>query len=201
MTTSTNLILLVLITLFAILFYRLTEIQREHHEDTAQIIEYLDGLSDTVAEAIICPPEAPQQTPLVLQVAESISKINRKLTYAEAVAFGEAIEQASEIYALPPDLLFGMIVTESTGNPRAKNGSCLGPMQVSKKWWDKALREAGIVNNRNDYFEIMNGIMAGAFVLDHYLAKHDGDLRAALVAYSGGAKNYPDKVYKHGGLL
>ena len=195
------LLLIPLGALAAVVAHQIDKARQEGREHTAQIIDHIDGLTDTVAETLVCPEPPSKYTPLVIEMAEEISNVNRTLPYHDAIAYGEAIEQASERYSLDPRFILGVILTESTARASAKNGDCFGPMQVSVKWWDKALHEAGIITHTRDYFKIMNGVMAGAYVLDHYIGKHEGDLDDALDAYSGGAKNYASKVYLYGGIL
>ena len=42
--------------------------------------------------------------------------------------------QYGDEYDFRPELLIAIIEAESSGNPNAKNGDCLGLMQVSEKW-------------------------------------------------------------------
>lgn len=181
----------------AIITNRISDLQQQQYHDTEAVIGHIERLAD-----LMDTPAKPEgrYTPLALEMAEEIANVNRTLPYRDAIRFGEAIEQASEHYNLDPRVILGVILAESTAKPGAKNGSCFGPMQVNVRFWDKPLREAGHINGNSDYFKILNGVMAGSYVLDHYLGKHNGDLDGALDAYSGGAKNYAQKVYKFGGI-
>ena len=104
----------------------------------------------------------------------------------------------SQDYKIDPFLIAGVIATESTFKPAVKNynGTCHGPMQVSKRYWDKPLREVGIIEQPSDYYDIKRGVRAGVYVLNHYLSRSK-TTQEALYKYSGGAKNYYAKVMRH----
>lgn len=57
---------------------------------------------------------------------------------------------------------------ESTFKPNAKNGHCIGLMQVNEKVWYKILKENGIVKSRKDLRSVKGNIRAGAYILKHY---------------------------------
>lgn len=131
-------------------------------------------------------------------IGDDLQKANGKLKDDEAVEFVEAIVEASRRFDIDPHLIKGVIITESTVQPEVKNynGSCIGSMQVSPYWWDASLKKAGIIRSREDYFDIKRGVLAGTYVLDHYIGS-TATLSKALERYSGGAKNYYAKVMRN----
>ena len=146
------------------------------------------------------PAAAIDQEQLGKSIGNDLKKANPQLSADEADAYAEAILEASKRFSLDPHLIKGVIITESHARPEVKNkdGSCIGSMQVSSYWWDAALRKAGIIRNQKDYFDIKCGVLAGAYVLDHYIGR-EGTLARALAKYSGGAKNYHAKVVRNAG--
>ena len=104
---------------------------------------------------------------------------NSKFTIAHSIS------RSASKYKLDPYLILGIIFAESRGDCFAENGSCLGLMQVSNKWWGEQLKEAGIINTPGDYFAISPAIEAGCYVLAYYLKVSNGDLKTALKRYGG----------------
>ena len=123
------------------------------------------------------------------------TEINKSLDTERARKITHAVLEASERFKLNPFLILGVIYAESNARPDVVNGKCLGLMQVMPVYWDKALRNAGIIEAKEDYFQIRPAVLAGAFVLRHYLNKAKGDTVTCLAFYSGRAnKGYYKKV-------
>jgi soluble lytic murein transglycosylase-like protein len=123
-------------------------------------------------------------------------KTNPHLDRETALDMASAVQEAAGRYALPETILAGLIHTESRANPNAVNKGCLGLTQVNWPVWKKelTLKHPEIFRKR-DLFEPRRSILAGAWILRHYLDRY-GNLDRALAAYSGGAKWYPEKVRK-----
>lgn len=121
---------------------------------------------------------------------------NPKLDPESALYYAYAIQEAAERYDLPESVLAGLVYTESRADRLARNGSCLGLTQVNWPVWAKALKEIHPeIYGKADLFEPRKSILAGAWILRHYLDR-SGDMRKALKAYSGGAAWYPGKVLR-----
>lgn len=121
---------------------------------------------------------------------------NPKLDPESALYYAYAIQEAAERYGLPESVLAGLVYTESRADRLARNGSCLGLTQVNWPVWAKTLKETHPeIYGKADLFEPRKSILAGAWILRHYLDRH-GDMRKALQAYSGGAAWYPGKVLR-----
>lgn len=127
-----------------------------------------------------------------------INKVNPSSSAQQRAEYVTIILRMSQEYNIDPFLIAGVIVTESTFKPSVKNynGTCHGSMQVAKKYWDKPLREAGIIEQPSDYYDIKRGVRAGVYVLNHYLSRSKS-VQEALHKYSGGATNYYAKVMRH----
>ena len=127
-----------------------------------------------------------------------INKVNPSSSAQQRAEYVTIILRMSQEYNIDPFLIAGVIVTESTFKPSVKNynGTCHGSMQVSKRYWDEQLREAGIIEQPSDYYDITKGIRAGVYVLNHYLSRSK-TVQEALHKYSGGATNYYAKVMRH----
>lgn len=107
-------------------------------------------------------------------------------------ALAGKILDVSDEYGVDPKVLAGIMIVESHGLADAKNGTCVGLMQVNAPVWRKELRKVGISD--------IGGIEAGAYILSTYLRQANGNLKLALARYSGGARGYVGKVYRASGL-
>lgn len=94
----------------------------------------------------------------------------------------------------PVKLLNAVIKVESKGNPKAtSNKGAIGLMQVRYVVWEKELKKEGIIKSRSCLFKPKENVDAGRYILAKYIGHH-GNLKKALNAYSGGAKDYYKKV-------
>ena len=90
---------------------------------------------------------------------------------------------------LDRDLIDAIIYIESHGNPVANDGKgCIGLMQINWKVWKKELRKIGITKKDQLYHPETNK-KAGKYILKCYY-------REVLKKYSGGSKEYANKVLK-----
>ena len=140
-----------------------------------------------------------EQDPLLHKdlVSLLMTQVNPSLDNDTADQIATAIIEASVVYSLDPYLVLGVIHAESSARVDAVNGDCLGLMQVRISIWKDVLQREGIVGTTaySDLFIIEPAVMAGSFVLRHYLDKTDGDIPSALKLYSGGAgKRYIQRV-------
>lgn len=115
-----------------------------------------------------------------------------RLSHGEAHKLAAEVIEASRRFDIPSNLLCAIMVVESHGRRQAKNGSCVGLMQVSAPIWRRELRSAGICD--------VHSVEAGAYVLSTYLRETHGNVQLALYKYSGGGGNrYAAKVRNAGG--
>ena len=88
-------------------------------------------------------------------------------------------EQVAEIYPICPELLQAMIFYESSNRMSARNGKCIGYMQVSTKYHQDRADKLGV-----SIREGHGNILTGTDYLMELLDKH-GDVATALMVYHG----------------
>jgi soluble lytic murein transglycosylase-like protein len=109
------------------------------------------------------------------------------------------VYKASERFDIAPQIIAGLICTESSAHPEARNKGCLGLGQVHWAVWGKELKARGIALKASDLHDPHRGLTASVMVLRHYLDQA-GSIREALKRYSGGAgKWYADRVLRYAG--
>ena len=114
-----------------------------------------------------------------------------KIAQDKAKAIVATVHQLSAEKDIDPDLVLGIIATESSFREDAASKSSRGLMQihhVNFKW-------LGI--DKETVYDIETNIASGIVVLQGFLERHRGDMDKALRGYSGGAKNYAYKVHKN----
>ena len=95
--------------------------------------------------------------------------------------------QYGDEYDFRPELLIAIIEAESSGNPNAKNGNCLGLMQVSEKWHTNRMEKLGV----SDLYDEGGNILVATDYLYELFMKY-GDVGMMLMRYNGdsSAKDY-----------
>lgn len=146
--------------------------------------------------AVLAASADARETEQVERIAALFCQANPKLDRESSLYYAYAVMEASDRYSIPARVLAGLVYTESRANPAATNRGCYGLTQVHWAVWKRLLVEQHPeIFDRSDLFEPRRSILAGAWILRHYLDRH-GDLRKALKAYSGGADWYPAKVLR-----
>lgn len=96
--------------------------------------------------------------------------------------FEDLIAKYSAMFGVPQDVIYGVIQTESSGNPNATSGSgAQGLMQLMPK----TAQSLGVT----DPYDPDQNIMGGTKYLAELLATYGGDLDKALSAYNQGPGN------------
>jgi soluble lytic murein transglycosylase-like protein len=87
-----------------------------------------------------------------------------------------------------------MVMQESSCNPKAvsKTGA-KGLTQIDWRWWGSFLQDLGIAQDEADLFDPETSIEAGAAILAHLIDRY-GSIERALEHYSGGAREYSQKI-------
>ncbi len=111
--------------------------------------------------------------------------INRGIDVNTSTQITHAVLKSSRLFQVDPFLILGVIYAESNARPEARNGACLGLMQVMPKFWDYQLREANIIRHKDDYLQIEPAVMAGSFVLSNCLNRAGNNVQKALRFYTG----------------
>jgi hypothetical protein len=89
------------------------------------------------------------------------------------------IRDISTRYNIEPELIMSIVQQESDYNPKAKNGKCLGLMQVSTYWHDDRAARLGVT----DFYDAYGNILLGVDYLSE-LFKQYKDKTLVLMLYS-----------------
>lgn len=81
-----------------------------------------------------------------------------------------------------PELIKSVIVSESSYNPKAKNGDHIGLMQISKRWHNNRAIKLGV----EDLYDPYGNILVGTDYLDELIGSSNGDIVLALMIYNMG---------------
>lgn len=97
------------------------------------------------------------------------------------VPYDDFIVEICDRYDFDPDLIRSIIWTESSFDPNAinYNGTCVGLMQVSKKWHTTRARNLGVEDLMDPYGNILTGVD-----LLSELRSQNSDLNWMLAAYN-----------------
>lgn len=95
----------------------------------------------------------------------------------------EHIDYVCESYPnVTPSLIRSVIMSESSFNPKAKNGSHVGLMQVSTKWHRERANRLGV----EDLFDPYGNVAVGVDYLNELIEQTHGDVAWALMIYNMG---------------
>jgi hypothetical protein len=89
------------------------------------------------------------------------------------------IRQIASKYDMDPELIMSVVYQESRFNPNAKNGNCLGLMQVSKRWHSSRAAKLGV----KDFYDPYSNILLGVDYLSELHAQYK-DMRLVLMLYN-----------------
>jgi soluble lytic murein transglycosylase-like protein len=109
----------------------------------------------------------------------------------------EAVRHGRQ-HNLKPELILAVIVVESGARERAvSRRGARGLMQIIPRWHGEKIRQIG---GSRELFKPHKNISVGTAILAEYLKHHQGNLRKALLHYSGNRANprsqHPNKVLK-----
>lgn len=95
----------------------------------------------------------------------------------------EHIDYICESYPnVTPSLVRSVIMSESSFNPKAKNDSHVGLMQVSTKWHRERAKRLGV----NDLYDPYGNVAVGVDYLSELIEQTHGDVAWALMIYNMG---------------
>ncbi len=138
-------------------------------------------------------PEQSQVSKLAKYIQEKY-----KVSAAQTAAVINEALRSGAAHGLDPTLILAMIAVESNFrdkalNPRGTRG--LLPVSADKQYYP--VKEIG---GSHSVARADKNMYAGAKILADYLKDHNGNLRTALLSYSGNLKNpksaYPDRVLR-----
>jgi len=135
---------------------------------------------------------APQSTIATTTTQTGGSPLPRVTTGRPRHKFGlfVPLAVASIEHSLDPRLVAAVMMAESSGNPAAVNGRCVGLMQVNVPVWRMALKL-----DPSRMMDPRYNLRAGCRILRHYLGIEQGDVRRALRRYHGARSwRYAERV-------
>lgn len=139
--------------------------------------------------------------------AEQQAKADKYMSMWEASMelLGMGIDPPAEIYeycydaghqfSISPELLVAICYVESEFNSKAKNGACIGLMQVSEKWHKDRMKKYGV---ESLYEERGNVIIAADYLRELFDAYGEDNLNYILDTYNG---NSHAEEYRQNGTV
>lgn len=103
-----------------------------------------------------------------VQVPEDIRRLSNEL---------------GEQYNICPELIQAVCFKESSFDPRAENGGCIGIMQVNPIWHKDRMERLGVT----DLYDVRQNMMTGVDYL-HELSEEHEDISIALMTYNGDSR-------------
>ena len=106
-----------------------------------------------------------------------------------------------------PELVEAIIEAESSWNPKAQNGDCIGLMQVSESWHQDRMERLGVTDLTEPYDNILVGVDYLSELFERYedvgavLMKWNGDSRLTEYIETGELSEYAEKVLKRSAEL
>lgn len=116
-----------------------------------------------------------------------------KVTHTQAEKIVSAVHRYSHKHQVNPDVVFKIIQTESSYNPKARGGSSVGLMQIIPRWHKDKIRGRNLYN-------VDTNVEVGVRILKEHLEDTGGNVRKALWRYNASSKKkqYADKVLNAG---
>ena len=99
-----------------------------------------------------------------------------------------------------PELVESIIEAESSWNPKAQNGDCIGLMQVSRSWHKDRMARLGVTDLTDPYDNILVGVDYLSELFERYedvgavLMKYNGDSRLPEYLKTGEMSEYAEKI-------
>lgn len=110
-----------------------------------------------------------------------------------AVEFSAWILEAAQRQRLSPELIAGLVHTESSFRKRVRSVTgAIGPAQVNPRYWEEHCGGGNL-------WDPGENIYCGAQVLAHFMERC-GELACALARYNVGSRNMSDPYYRRAGL-
>lgn len=104
------------------------------------------------------------------------------------------LEDVCEAYQVSPELVQAIIERESNWDPGARNGRCVGLMQIDPSWHVSRMRRLGVT----DIEDPRQNILVGVDYLHELFEKYE-EMYAVLMFYNGGySSKYGIRAYMDG---
>lgn len=110
------------------------------------------------------------------------------------------IEIVCEDKHICPELVEAIIESESSWNPKAQNGDCIGLMQVSESWHRDRMERLGVTDLEDPYDNILIGVDYLSELFEQYedvgavLMKYNGDSCLPEYLETGEMSKYAEKI-------
>lgn len=177
-----------------LLIYRNIEYEATHGKtrlkDTFNsiVLEVLQVPTKVVEVPVPVEPEPEIQDPLVTIIAKYQKLRHSRIPIELAAIQAQLIVDVAKEKDIPVALLVGIAETESKFDPLAES-------KVGASGLTQVLIEDGVIIDHAKKFDIRYNLETGTKILQSKLAKFNDNLPQALKAYSGGDKEYADRVY------
>ncbi|MCI9658714.1 MAG: lytic transglycosylase domain-containing protein [Lachnospiraceae bacterium] len=106
----------------------------------------------------------------------------------------EYIEQICEERNICPELVEAIIEQESSWNPRAINGDCIGLMQIHQIWQWPRTQRLGVVDLTDPYENILTGVD----LLEELFEEHKEAAAVLMYYQAGNSERYGLEAYRRG---
>ena len=90
-------------------------------------------------------------------------------------------EEIGVMYGVQPEFIESFIEAESSGNPNAKNGDCVGLMQVYGTVHQDRMRRLGVTN----LYDPRNNILGGTDLIVSLFEQYGDDTAKIVMMYNG----------------
>ena len=121
----------------------------------------------------------------------NIATADTRETWISDNAYGYC-EEIGNAYNICPEILMAVIETESSGQATARNGNCIGLMQVSSKYHSSRMQKLGV----SDLYAEYDNILTAADYLSELFYKYQ-DSALVLDIYNGNSRamyNYENGI-------
>lgn len=149
---------------------------------------------------------------IIIAVAVGAIAASALLIRAEARAneqqdWEDYIEILCEERQICPELIESIIETESGWNPQARNGDCVGLMQISERWHGERMERLGVTDLLDPYDNILVGVDYLAELFERHcdvgkvLMIYNGDSKAWEYDYTGELSDYAAQILERSAQL
>ena len=138
---------------------------------------------------------------IIIVLAFAVAVIDRKVEAAERQEELEFyIERVCEPVHICPEFVEAIIERESSYNPKAVNGDCIGLMQISERWHKERMAEFGVTDLTDPFDNILVGVDYLRELFEKYedpgmvLMVYNGDSRAKDLQTTGNLSEYAEWI-------
>lgn len=121
---------------------------------------------------------------LAMALLPLLAMLPLQAVHAAPIKVPEEVRQASaelgSMYNICPELLQAMCFKESSFDPYAENGGCIGVMQIDPEWHGERMERLGV----KDLTDTRGNMLVGADYLSELAGRYE-DIGIVLMAYNG----------------